>query len=42
MREAATKMAETSFFGPLSHPEARKALKADITKTVNKLRRLLT
>jgi tetratricopeptide (TPR) repeat protein len=42
LREAATKMADTSFFGPLSHPEARKALKSDLTRTVAKLRGLFS
>jgi predicted Zn-dependent protease len=40
LKEAATKMADTSFFGPLSHPEARRALRTDLTRTLKKLRRL--
>jgi tetratricopeptide (TPR) repeat protein len=42
LREAATKMADQSWFGPLSHPEARKALKSDLMKTVAKLRGLFS
>ncbi|MDX6281885.1 MAG: hypothetical protein QOH03_2956 [Kribbellaceae bacterium] len=40
LREARTKMTEQSWFGPLSYPEARQALKADLRRTLTKVRAL--